>query len=574
MPMNIFFKLRKILPKKYVFKIIILLILLLVNSFFELLGISLIIPIYKTIVDFETLITNSDNFFLNYFLINGISKDQILITFFILFITIFICKFFIYSFSSKFSFNLIADLKTHISSKIFDNYASREYVFFKQKNSSAILRDLLIEVSEFCERFILSSVNILLEILVVLVLFSFLFIFEIKITILFSIYILLTSFIFFQIIKKKIFKAGKLRFDIDEKKFSILNNFIRNIKTIKIKNNEIYFSKTFKNYINNFETSYANFNFVQVLSKPVLEVLGIVFIFLWIIINLYYGKNFNELFLSISLVIFVCLRTLPSINKIVYSYGQIKYAKPSIQIISNELDKLDSDQNFFKKKKLITFNKSLLVNNIDFKYSDKSIYLFNNFNFKIYKGDKICLLGKSGEGKTTLVELISGLLKPTSGQIILDDKKVFNSDLEYLNLMYVPQDLLLINGTIADNIIFDDELIDQKKLEQSIRLAELSTFVNSLQNKELENVGELGGKLSGGQRQRIGLARCFYDNPDFIILDEALNAIDEKTKNKVLKNIFNFFNDKTVIYITHDSNFAGKFFKKYHLNKGSIVLLN
>lgn len=572
--MNIFFKLKKNLPKKYVFKIIILLILLLINSFFELLGISLIIPIYKTIVDFETLIANSDNFFLNYFLINGISKDQILIIFLILFITIFICKFFIYSFSNKFSFNLIADLKTHISSKIFDNYASREYIFFKQKNSSAILRDLLIEVSEFCERFILSSVNILLEILVVLVLFSFLFIFEMQITILFSIYILLTSFIFFQIIKKKIFKAGKLRFDIDEKKFSILNNFIRNIKTIKIKNNEIYFSKTFKNYINNFETSYANFNFVQVLSKPVLEVLGIVFIFLWIIINLYYGKNFNELFLSISLVIFVCLRTLPSINKIVYSYGQIKYAKPSIKIISNELDKLESDQNFFKKKKLITFNKSLLVNNVDFKYSDKSINLFNNFNFKIYKGDKICLLGKSGEGKTTLVELISGLLKPTSGQIILDDKKVFNSDLEYLNLMYVPQDLLLVNGTIADNIIFDDELIDQKKLEQSIRLAELSTFVNSLQNKELENVGELGGKLSGGQRQRIGLARCFYDNPDFIILDEALNAIDEKTKNKVLKNIFNFFNDKTVIYITHDSNFAGNFIKKYHLNKGSLTLLN
>ena len=568
--MNIFQKIFLKISSKFKYKFIQLLILFLLNSFFELLGISLIIPIYKTIVEYQSIINNSDNNFFNYLSTLNLVQNEIIIIFFILLVAIFIIKFLIYSYSSKFSLYLVADLKTQISTRIFNDYASREYIFFKQKNSSAIVRDLLIEVGEFCQRFVLSYINILLEILVVIALFSFLFFIEMKITIYFTIYIISSSLIFFGIIKKRILKAGKLRSDIDEKKFSILNDFIRNIKTIKIKNSEIYFSKAFKEYIGDFEKSYAIFNYVQVLSKPVLEILGIIFIFSWILINLYLGVNLNDLFLSVSLVIFVCLRTLPSINKIVYSYGQIKYAKPSIRIVEDELDKLDHEQNYFKKKSIITFNKSLLIDGIDFKYSDNEAKLFTNLNFKINKGDKICILGKSGEGKTTFIELISGLLKPDKGRIILDENKIFNPKLEYLNLAYIPQDLLLINGSVADNIAFNNQIVDKKKLEQSIKFSELSSFVDSLKNKELGSVGELGGKLSGGQRQRIGLARCFYDNPDFIILDEALNAIDEKTRIKILDNIFKFFAHKTIIYITHDNKFSEYFDKKYYLKKGNL----
>jgi ATP-binding cassette, subfamily B, bacterial PglK len=568
--MNIFQKIFLKISSKFKYKFIQLLILFLLNSFFELLGISLIIPIYKTIVEYQSIINNPDNNFFNYLSTLNLVQNEIIIIFFILLVAIFIIKFLIYSYSSKFSLYLVADLKTQISTRIFNDYASREYIFFKQKNSSAIVRDLLIEVGEFCQRFVLSYINILLEILVVIALFSFLFFIEMKITIYFTIYIILSSLIFFGIIKKRILKAGKLRSDIDEKKFSILNDFIRNIKTIKIKNSEIYFSKAFKEYIEAFEKSYAIFNYVQVLSKPVLEILGIIFIFSWILMNLYLGVNLNDLFLSVSLVIFVCLRTLPSINKIVYSYGQIKYAKPSIRIVEDELDKLDHEQNYFKKKSIITFNKSLLIDGIDFKYSDNEAKLFTNLNFKINKGDKICILGKSGEGKTTFIELISGLLKPDKGRIILDENKIFNPKLEYLNLAYIPQDLLLINGSVADNIAFNNQIVDKKKLEQSIKFSELSSFVDSLKNKELGSVGELGGKLSGGQRQRIGLARCFYDNPDFIILDEALNAIDEKTRIKILDNIFKFFAHKTIIYITHDNKFSEYFDKKYYLKKGNL----
>jgi ATP-binding cassette subfamily C protein len=572
--MNIYKKIFAKISNKFKKKFFILIIALFFNSIFELLSISLIIPIYKSITDYQNLI-NNNTFFFNFLVNLDLTQNKMIILFFLILALIFLLKFIIFSFANRYSFRLIADLKTQISSKIFNNYANRDYIFFKQKNSSFIMRDLLIEVGEFCERYVLSSINLVLETMVIVSLFSFLFFVEMRITIFFSIYILFISVVYFKFIKKKILKAGELRSNIDEKKFSILQEFIRNIKTIKIKNNELFFSKIFKRFIKDFEYSYANFNYVQVLSKPVLEFFGILFVIFWIVINIYLETNLNDLFLSVSLVIFVCLRTLPSVNKLVFSIGQIKFGQPSIKIVNNELEKLKSNHDIFSKKILLNFNEIISLKNIEFKYDESQKNIFSNFNFEIKKGDKICILGKSGEGKTTLIEIISGLLKPKNGQILIDKKKVFNSSNEYLDMTYMPQDLLLIDGTIEDNIAFNQNTdLDEAKVQKAIEFSELSEFVNSLENKTKQKVGEFGGKLSGGQKQRIGIARCFYDQSDLIIFDESLNAIDEKTRSKIISNIFENLKDKTIIFITHDIDFSTHFKKKFILKNGKLDLLN
>ena len=306
-----------------------------------------------------------------------------------------------------------------------------------------------------------------------------------------------------------------------------------------------------------------------------LESFGILFIIFWIVLNIYLGVNFSELFLSVSLVIFVCFRTLPSINKIVFSMGQIKFGQPSIRIVNNELEKLELNENFFKKKSLIKFNESILLQSIDFKYDTNNKDIFKNFNFEIKKKDKICILGKSGEGKTTLVEIICGLLKPKNGQIIIDKQKVIDFSLEYLDIMYVPQDLFLTDGTIEENIAFyKNDKLDEAKVQKAIELSELSEFVKSLKNNTKEKVGEFGGKLSGGQKQRIGLARCFYDQSEIIILDESMSAIDEKTRSKIISNVFKHLKDKTIIFITHDIDFSKYFQKIYFLKDGKLKLFN
>lgn len=572
--MNIYNKIFIKVSKKFKSKFLILIFVLFLNSFFELMSITLIIPIYESIVDYQNIMNQNSNFIFDFLSAFNLNQNQIIISFFIILALTFIFKFLVYSFANKYSFHLIADLKTQISSKIFNDYANRDYIFFKQKSSSFIIRDLLIEVGEFCDRYIMSSIYLILEAMVIIVLFSFLFFVETKIALYFSIYIILVSLIYFKFIKKKILKAGELRSNTDEQKFSILQEFINNIKTIKVRNNEIFFSIMFKNYTKNYEYSFANFNYIQVLSKPVLEIFGILFVVSWLIINIYFNSNFNDLFLSVSIVLFVCFRALPSINKINFSIGQIRFAQPSIKIISGELDKLDNNRDIFNKKALVKFNKSISLHNIDFKYEENKKNIFDNFNFKICKGEKICILGKSGEGKTTLIELISGLLKPGKGKILIDEEKIYNPSSEYLNMSYMAQDLFLTNGTIESNIVFNQNTIDRVKLQKSIELAELSEFVNSQEKKELQKVGEFGGKLSGGQKQRIGIARCFYEDAEFIILDESLNAIDEKTRSKIVHNIFNSLKNKTMIFITHDINFSKNFDKKFVLKDGKLVFFN
>ena len=294
---------------------------------------------------------------------------------------------------------------------------------------------------------------------------------------------------------------------------------------------------------------------------------------MWTIIQLRLGTSLTELFLSLSLLALICVRILPSVNKIIFNLGQMKFSLPSRKIIYEELSKIDKEGIILHEKELIRFNRCLELKNISFGYNSDPLIL-KNINFKINFADKICLLGKSGTGKTTLIEVIAGLLKQKEGQIIIDEDHNFIFNKNLLDIMYVPQDLLLIDGTIAQNISFSDKQINYEKLDLAIKLADLEDFVNNLKDKEHSFVGELGNKLSGGQKQRVGLARCFYDNPDFIILDEALNAIDEKSKSKILENIFVFSKNKTMIFITHDINFSKNFDKKFILKDGKLVLLN
>ena len=567
--MDIFFKIRKTASKDIFIQLFFLLLLLILNSLLEVVGVGMIIPIYKIIVSFETF---SSQYLANYeilFFLLNYSKTELLIFVFSLFFVLIIVKYLIYIIANKYAIDLTADLKAKIISRIFKYYSQQPYIFFKNKSSSVIIRDLLKEVTEFCDRFVFASINFLLEIFVLLSVGIFFLFLESKLVLFFLIYSLISSIIFFSTIKKKINKAGVIRNEIDEKKYSILQNFIKNIRSIKTRNKEEFFYEEFKNYIYKFERTFAKFDFIQVLSKPFLELVGFSFIILWTIIQLRLGSSLTDLFLSLSLLALICIRILPSINKIIFSLGQMKFSLPSRKIIYEELSKIDHEGIKLDKKELIKFNDSLELSNISFNYNENENILVD-LNLNIKKGDKVCLLGKSGSGKTTLVEIISGLLRQDNGKITLDGDKNFLFNKNILDIMYVPQDLLLIDGSIAQNISFSNDEIDYVKLKNAIQLADLEDYVNKLKDKENSLVGELGNKLSGGQKQRIGLARCFYDNPEFIILDEALNAIDEKSKNKILENILTFSRKKTVIFITHDINFSKNFEKIIYLENGKI----
>jgi ABC-type bacteriocin/lantibiotic exporter with double-glycine peptidase domain len=206
--------------------------------------------------------------------------------------------------------------------------------------------------------------------------------------------------------------------------------------------------------------------------------------FLWIIFNI--GKNIDlsEIFLSLCILVAAVIRILPAINRVMYNIGQVKFSKPSTDIVVKEFKNLDKikNRNFLNKIDVI-FKKEIFLKNLSFSYNKSKNTLLKNINLKINKGEKICFLGESGSGKSTLLDIISGLLNPTNGSILIDKKLIFNPRYQKLNLTYVQQDLSLLDGTIAENISFGEDF-NKDKLIHSIKFS----LLNKLMKEKKDSV--------------------------------------------------------------------------------------
>ena len=214
------------------------------------------------------------------------------------------------------------------------------------------------------------------------------------------------------------------------------------------------------------------------------------------------------------------------------------------------------------------------MKNIKFEYATKKNNLiFKNINLKIKKNSKVCILGKTGSGKSTFVDLIIGLLQPKEGKVLVDETNIEDCLETWQNkISYVPQTTFLTDSTILENITFGtiDSEVNFKKLDRAIKLANLENMINKMPEKLQTKIGERGVMLSGGQIQRLGLARAFYRDFEILILDESTNALDSETEQKIYSNIKTEFTDKTIFSITHNRNLSKDFDIILELNEGII----
>lgn len=554
---NLFNKIFKILDNKEKFTFFILIILIILNTFLELLGIGLIIPIISIIFSPDMLPKS----IMEIQIIRDfvISKNFVAYLLFLM-MGIYFVKNILLGLIHMLQTNYVFTLQKRISEKIFKNFLFEDYLFHIKNSKPKLIQIVIGETNNFVGRVISPIMILITELLVSLGIISIILMSNVNVLNLVYFLSLLLAVYYF-LLKNKISGWGENRRLAESSRIRIANEALQFIKEIKIFNKEIFFIDNFT--VNNLKSIEASkkLTYLNILPRILVEISVISFLIFFLSFNLGQSTSSEKIISTLAIFAAAAFRIMPSINRIMMSFQSLRFGIAVINPIfkNYNIKKILP----LKKKNLnaISFNK-LSFQNIKFEYV-KNKKLFNEFNLTIKKNEKIAIIGKSGSGKTTLLNLIIGFLKPMSGKVYLNNKILSSKDVfDWQQIIaYMPQKTCLIDDTVLNNIRLDSKIkIDHKKLFKCLKESELIKDIKSNKILLSRKVGEDGVNLSEGQRQRLSLARALYHDRQILILDEATSSLD-KTNERNILNTLSKLKNKTIIMVTHNKNNL-KFFDK------------
>lgn len=546
---------------------------LLIAAFLETLSIVAILPAVKIITDGKEIFNEYEqlSYLKDYSIINNMSVEKLLVSFMFLIAIIFILKnillMVIYYLKERYFFNV----RTHLMEKIYNIYLNQSYESRAKKNASLFINNIINESALVVDSAIKNYVNGFQEILLIIVLTCFLIYFNPLVT-LGSFIFLLVLFLFVYLpLKTVIKKYSYLRQSNEEKRIQDLNETFENFKYIKILSLEKYFLNFFskQNYIINYSQYIVSFiSLVPIKFFETFVIVGLFLVCYYLTINNYEGSEIITILFAYSL----CgIRMLPSLNRLFIFLQSVKFSYPAIDKVYDDLIIDNNEVNHIIEKVSDIENINLKIKN--FSYSDNRD-LFDEVELNIESGDKIFLKGPTGSGKTSLINLITGLVINDQVQIKLNDIILDNNDKKIykkIDFGYVPQDTFLSNTTLKDNIYLNNEH-NLKIFNKIISICDLTNLLNNLPDKENTIIDERSSNISGGQKQRIAIARALMCNPQILILDEATNALDTETEKNVFGNIIKNYPNLIVIIISHKNTLVSYCNKVYEIKDKKLLL--
>jgi ATP-binding cassette, subfamily B, bacterial PglK len=546
------YKTWQLFSKKLKVNFVFLFIFVLLSTFLEMFTISLLVPILNI---FNGDLIEIKSFLLNYnlnFLISYLNLSTILIFFLTFFFLKTVFRIFVTHYQTYFVFNFF----TKLLNRLYIKYIYKSYSYHQKNNSATLMRNLLNEIHQCAVGYVGAVTSIMLELTTVIGLVLILALYQPLLTLTFIFFISIVSILFISNLKKKTSTLGS-----DRQKLSLMNvknimESLGGIKEIKVNLKEKEVIKNFKKISEGLKKINYLIIFINQLPKLFLElivvtsIVGLMLYFVWA------DYDIKDIVIYFALMIGIFSKILPSISKISSSFINLNFYKPSIDLLFDEIN-YKNYSNFAKEnEKLnthkISFNKKIEFKNLSFSYDQENINL-KNINLKIERGDKIGIIGLSGSGKSTFINLLIGLLKPNNGEILVDDKNInLNYQNWYSKIGYVPQNVYINDQSIKDNITFYENSSDfnSKKYENSLKTAQIAELEAVLKSRKLD-IGERGSLISGGQLQRIGLARALYKDSQILIFDESTSSLDEKTEKNFINDLNNINKDKTVIIVSH-----------------------
>ncbi len=555
--MYLLLKIWNILGKNDKNKVIFLSILMIFAMFLETLSIGLILPVIGLIVDPESFLSLFKSFNAEH-VYNNIDKNELIFYSLITLVIVFLVKNIFLSFFYWFQFSIAYGAQRNTSKRLFKSYLNEDYNFHIHENSARLIRNTTTETSQFTLS-ILSSLILITECFVIIGILTFLLIVDTSSTLILGIVFILFGFIFQKTTRKLIGMWGDNRHLFEGMRIQHLQQGLGGIKEVKLYGREDYFLKIYD--FNNLGLSkmLRNIKFMNQLPRMLAEFLAVLVVFFLIFTTLLSSKDLVSLIPVLGLLAASATRIIPSVNRIMAAVQNLRFSLPVIEMLHKEINNLKSlkTRKEIKDKKKVSFKDKISFMDVSFKYPSSDKYVLKNVDLEINKGDCVGIIGKSGEGKSTFVDLITGLLKPSSGQITIDNKDIGQNLRPYQNIIgYVPQNIYFLDSSIKENIGFglDDDEINEEFIYSLIEKVELTEFINDLPLKLNTKIGEKGIMISGGQKQRLGIARAIYHDPSIVIFDEATSALDKLTEQKILESINKLKGDKTMFIISHDYN--------------------
>ena len=568
-------KVKNLVPASLHSKFLTLIVLTIIGIFFELLGIGLVLPIITIVTTGES--NFSSGLGIDKFLNNSLSKlneTELFIIPLLLLLFVYTIKglylLFLRFYNGKFSFYLI----TKLSNDIYKNYLYQNQIFHLSRNSSDLIRIITSEIVFFLKNVIMPSLNIFMEILVLIGIIFLLLSVETKSTLYILAIILSLTLVYYLIVHKKIKKWGQERVFHEGKKIQNLTQGLHGIKAVKIFNQEQTFLEKFNHdlVLSAKVNQYATF--VSQIPPILIEFILISLIVFFMIFNVQSSLNMTEYFPKLALFAAAAFRIMPSITRLIVNFQTLKFSISTVDKLDKEFPLKSETTNFINSEKKLSFSKEINISNLSFKYPLNNENILEDINLKIKIGESIGIVGKTGEGKSTFVDLICGLLHPQKGKITVDDNDIQkNAKSWQQQIGYVPQNIYLLDDTIKENIIFGRGAVDNAdvKLENSIKLAQLEKLILKLPNGLETLVGDRGTRLSGGQIQRIGIARALMNNAQVLIFDEATSSLDIDTERDLINDIYKLKHKKTLIIVSHRLSILEQCDNIYNLKNKSFL---
>lgn len=554
--MNSLKKINFLFNKKIKINALILLVIILIGSVMELIGVYIVLPVVNLAIEPNALETNEICRII--VKITGWNnRERVLLTLIFGTVAVYVIKN-LYLIWMSYRMNVFSKgVKQYYATSLMESYMKQPYTYFLNKNTSDILRTLNSDTVNLYA-VIANTLQIISHGITTILIAGGLLITNPGMTIVVvGLLGASTCFIIF-FLQKRIRRMGKENQKLSSHIIEYERQAFAGVKEIKVRNKEKCFIERYADTYEKFAEIEKVYSLLSILPKYLIETICIGGIMSYLAVLILTGGNLAAIVPQLAVFVVAAFRLLPSINSLYTNFSTVLYHKASIDAIYHDIKEVEENDIDFgreiEQKTFRVFQDKIVLNNVTFIYENRNRKILKKVTLDIPKGASVAFIGESGGGKTTLVDIILGLLTPQEGDVLVDGINI-HEDVRgwHERIGYIPQQIFLMDDSIRRNIAFgvNDEHIEDERIWDALEKAQLLEFVEGLEEGLDTTVGESGTRLSGGQRQRIGIARALYHNPDILVFDEATSALDNETEKEVMRAIEGLHGMKTMIMIAH-----------------------